>query len=125
MSKILDTIVNVILTITMENHMNATTEKKPTTTARATDKNATAGDTAMTAAQDMTTAPVSELQAVIDKLDAEMMEKLTNVIDQLVPGNSASLNTSVVKEISKMENAPAAPAGRGIPLLAWPHCPYQ
>lgn len=79
--------------------MNAAVEKKSTLTLDK--KSATVEPAAQQAADP---APTNSLQNSIDKLDAEIKEKLTSVIENLAPGNASSFSPSVIKEISKIEN---------------------
>lgn len=79
--------------------MNAAVEKKSTLTL---DKKSTAVEPAVQQAADAV--PINSLQNSIDKLDAEIKEKLTSVIENLAPGNASSFSPSVIKEISKIEN---------------------
>lgn len=79
--------------------MNAAVEKKSTLTLDK--KSATVEPAAQQAAE---VVPTNSLQNSIDKLDAEIKEKLTSVIENLAPGNASSFSPSVIKEISKIEN---------------------
>jgi hypothetical protein len=77
----------------------AVAEKKSTLTL---DKKSTAVESAAQPAADAVS--TNSLQNSIDKLDAEIKEKLTSVIENLAPGNASSFSPSVIKEISKIEN---------------------
>jgi hypothetical protein len=77
----------------------AVAEKKSTLTL---DKKSATVESAAQPAADVV--QVNSLQVSIDKLDADMKEKLASIIENLAPGNASSFSPSAIKEISKIEN---------------------